>query len=66
MKDFRCKEPGCNKLLGKIDESGTFHFKSTRMPESFKIEKGTIVCENTREHHGAKNKIYEFKQIKTE
>lgn len=66
MEDFRCKEPGCNKLLGKIDKNGTFHFESTRVPESFQIIKGTIICKNRREHFGAKNKIYKFKQIKTE
>jgi hypothetical protein len=66
MEDFRCKEPGCKKLLGKIDKDGVFHFESTRMPESFEIKQGTIVCKNNREHQGAKNKIYKFKQIKTE
>ncbi len=60
MKDYRCSEPGCNKLLGKIDDAGVFHFESTRMPEAFQIEKGFIVCKNRREHYGAKDKKYEF------
>lgn len=60
VEEYRCKEPGCDKLLGKVDEAGVFHFESTRIPEAFEIEKGFIVCKNRREHFGAKDKKYEF------
>ena len=72
MEDFRCWEHGCNKLLGKVDKDGVFHFESTRIPVSFKIEKRIITCKNSKEHVGAKNKVWKFKakpkdkQIKTE
>lgn len=64
VEEYRCKEPGCNKLLGKVDDKGVFHFESTRMLESFQIEKGIIICKNSREHHGVKDKIYEFTKEK--
>ena len=65
MIDFRCKEMGCRKLLGKIDQDGTLHIESTRISFSVEIEKGKIICNNNREHFGSKPKIYEFKKIKT-
>ena len=65
MIDFRCKEQGCKKLLGKIDNEGTLHIESTRISFSVEVEKGKIICKNNREHFGNNQKVYEFKKIKT-
>ena len=63
MKEFRCKEQGCNKLLGMIDDEGTLHIDSTRVSFCIEMANGKIICKNKREHIGFKNKIYEFKKI---
>ena len=65
MKDFRCSEQGCKKLLGKIDDEGTLHIESTRIPFSVEVEKGKITCKNKREHFNNIYKIYKFKKVKT-
>ena len=60
MREFRCSESGCKKLLGMIDESGILHVDSTRVSERQTIEYGTVVCKNIRGHFNALEITYKW------
>jgi hypothetical protein len=60
MKEFRCEQMGCRKLLGMVDEDGVLYVDSTRVSEKQTIERGTVVCKNTRGHFMSKEITYKW------
>jgi len=46
LKNLRCQNSKCNKLLGKVDENNILHVDSERKAWNIKIEmkKGSVIC----------------------
>ena len=63
MIEYRCTEPGCKKVLGKIDDDGFLHIDSSRIAFKVVMASGTVICKNIKGHTGAQNKEYQYKRI---